>query len=259
MKQGWKAVLAILSPVMLVAADAVADSRPAPIPLPANNAPSSFALQTPAYGQDRLAPVGLGWQGATDADKGDEISYYLILSETLTFSPAVLETNKLPSTAHELSDPAGLLSGKRYFWRVKALDNHNGTTWCKGVGSFILHLDSDGDGLWDDFEDKHPGLDPAGDNDGDGLSNEQEQWAGTSPTNPASVFEVKEMEVGSGDGLVLRWSSASNRWYAIDRATNLLFGFAPLTNSILATPPQNVHTTAAAGTGPFYYRIRVED
>lgn len=245
--------------VVAVVRRATGDDYLAPIPPPPNQAPAAFGLHAPADGRERLAPVAMDWQDTTDADKGDVITYYLELGETAGFSPTAFETNQLPASAYELVDPGSLTSGQRYYWRVKAKDNHNGETWCNQIRSFILHIDSDDDGLWDDFEDQYPGLDPTGDDDHDGLNNEQEQWAGTCPTNPASVFQVEEMEHSTNDWFVLRWSSASNRWYAIDKSTNLLAAFNPLTNNIPATPPQNVHTTAVEGVGPFFYRIKVEE
>jgi len=257
-RSALRLALAVLS-VLLVVTTAKAGDRLDPIPLPTNQSPSAFALHAPADGRDRLAPVALDWQDTTDADKGDVITYYLELADTLGFSPTAFETNQLPNSDYELVDPSGLTSGQRYYWRVKAMDNHNGETWCDQVRSFILHLDSDGDGLWDDFEAAYPGVGPTNDWDHDGLTDEQEQWAGTCPTSPASVFQVEELEPTTNDGLVLRWSSVSNRWYAIDCASNLVAGFDLLTNGIPATPPQNVHTTAVEGVGPFFYRIRLEE
>jgi hypothetical protein len=175
------------------------------------------------------------------------------------FGSLAFRTNLLPASQHQVEGFGGLSSGTRYYWRATACDNHNGETLSGQVRSFILHLDSDGDGLWDDLEARYPGLAPHDDNDHDGLSSEQEQWAGTCPTNRASVLKVVGTSVPADEVIVLRWSSVSNRWYGVDRSTNLVVGFWPLTTSIFATPPANVHSDAVHGVGPFFYRVRLEN
>jgi hypothetical protein len=59
--------------------------------------------------------------------------------------------------------------------------------------------------------------------------------------------------------VVIRWSSASNRYYTILGATNLMQTFPPLTQGIVATPPQNTYTdTVHVAEGQFFYRIEVQ-
>lgn len=96
------------------------------------------------------------------------------------------------------------------------------------------------------------GADP----DGDGLSNEAEFRAGTSPTDAKSVLRIRAVETVGGAGVAIRWSSASNRFYAVERAGDPTAGFQPVQSGIAATPPENVHTDAAPGR--VFYRIRVD-
>jgi hypothetical protein len=63
-------------------------------------------------------------------------------------------------------------------------------------------------------------------------------------------------------GVVVRWQSESNKLYRLERATNLTTAPAFNVNvrsNILATPPINTETdTTAVGSGPYFYRIRLE-
>jgi hypothetical protein len=99
------------------------------------------------------------------------------------------------------------------------------------------------------------------DPDHDGLNNEQEYWAGTSPTNAASclaLYSLTNNPVVPGEYLV-RWQSVSDRWYTVQAATNLLTGFnLNLRTNIPATPPVNVHTDNVGGAGQKFYRVKVE-
>ena len=107
--------------------------------------------------------------------------------------------------------------------------------------------------------------DDSADDDGDGATTWQEYVTGTDPTNPASCLRIVTVSnaVPSGaTGLVVRWSSATGKYYRVDRGTNLLsvppFDFNVATN-IPAMPPINTQTdTNATGNGPYFYRIGVQ-
>jgi hypothetical protein len=63
----------------------------------------------------------------------------------------------------------------------------------------------------------------------------------------------------AGAGMVVRWSSESNRYYTLLLSTNLVsdpFSTA-LTNRAPATPPLNVHTDSVTRPGGAYYKIEV--
>jgi hypothetical protein len=78
--------------------------------------------------------------------------------------------------------------------------------------------DTDGDGLpdaWELANGTDPGVNDAGlDPDQDGLTNLQEYWAGTSPTNAASVLKFTSAGL-SGTNLVLSFQAVSNRGYTV--------------------------------------------
>jgi hypothetical protein len=112
--------------------------------------------------------------------------------------------------------------------------------------------DTDGDGLLDS-------VDP--DDDNDGMSDVDEAVAGTIPTNPLSVLRLTATEFRAPTSMVVRWQSASNRWYTVQAATNLLKGFDPIpgAGNIPATYPVNVYTDDTATVGQKFYRIRVQE
>ena len=99
-----------------------------------------------------------------------------------------------------------------------------------------------------------------GDSDHDGMSDWNEYLAGTSPSDSSSVFKVEGAVQVIGTGFEIRWSSVSNQVYTLERATNLLWGgFAPIVNSITATPPVNVQTDVVQnGFLGYFYRITTQ-
>jgi hypothetical protein len=99
------------------------------------------------------------------------------------------------------------------------------------------------------------------DPDHDGLNNEQEYWAGTSPTNAASCLVIiapTNSPVVAGGGFVVTWQSVAGKTYSVLAATNLLAGFTALTNGLPATPTVNVYTDKVNGAGQKFYRVGVE-
>jgi hypothetical protein len=103
------------------------------------------------------------------------------------------------------------------------------------------------------------GIDPNDDPDGDGLSNLAEFKSGTNPKDAQSLFEIMEVEVVPG-GPTIAWSSVLNRFYTLQRSTDLFSGFTNLKTGIPATAPLNSHQdTTATGLGPFFYRVRLEE
>jgi len=124
--------------------------------------------------------------------------------------------------------------------------------------------DLDGDGMPDAWEIAHFGGTNAvnggadDDFDGDGASNGDEWTAGTTPTNADSVFAIRGAEPAGSDWM-LKWSSASSRYYRIWRGTDLA---QPLSDAVAgplpATPPENVHTVGQDTTPAAFYRVGVE-
>lgn len=132
-------------------------------------------------------------------------------------------------------------------------------------GRFTVYtiVDLDGDGIHDAWEVFYFGspaaCDPMADNDGDRMRNYQEFIAGTDPLHASSLLLIASQEQGQPAGLTVKWLSASNKLYVIERATNLISGFSTaLATGVSSTPPLNSYTDATAtNAGPFFYRIRV--
>ncbi|MFA6174700.1 MAG: autotransporter-associated beta strand repeat-containing protein, partial [Kiritimatiellales bacterium] len=101
--------------------------------------------------------------------------------------------------------------------------------------------------------------DAAADADHDGLLTWQEYIAGTNPTNPASAFRITATNMLVKGKTVIRWSSASNRFYSLSRTTNLMTGFNALAgaSNLPATPPENVYTNPVPDGAAAFYRINV--
>ncbi len=122
--------------------------------------------------------------------------------------------------------------------------------------------DQDGDGLPDWWEELYFGgatnAVPGTDSDLDGHPNGSEFIAGTNPTNALSVFGLGRVSLTTtNQWIVVRWNSVTGKAYDIEKATNLVSGFWPLTNGILATPPENVYTDSIAPLpNCLFYRIK---
>ncbi|MFH0907485.1 MAG: thrombospondin type 3 repeat-containing protein, partial [bacterium] len=118
--------------------------------------------------------------------------------------------------------------------------------------------DSDSDGLRDTNE-LAWGSSPAdSDTDDDGMNDGEEMWAGTDALDPLSLFQLtKSLPVSNGE-IMIRWSSTSNKQYALSRFTNLLADALALATNIPATPPENVYTDVTAGLDAQFYRVGVE-
>jgi hypothetical protein len=126
----------------------------------------------------------------------------------------------------------------------------------------LVFPDGDRDGLPDFWETEYFGgnsATPDGDDDQDGLNNLKEYLAGTHPKSSESSIVILDTKTFPNGDVVLRWQSATNRFYKILRSQNLLSGFSPLVEGIAATPPVNTFTdTNAVSQGPYFYRIKVE-
>ncbi|MFN0128112.1 MAG: hypothetical protein ACKV19_15660 [Verrucomicrobiales bacterium] len=86
-------------------------------------------------------------------------------------------------------------------------------------------VDTDGDGMPDDFEQQYfgspTGGDPDADADGDGQTNLQEFRAGTNPIDPRSVLRIEEIRREGAD-IVIRFEAAPGKAYEIWSGTDLI-------------------------------------
>ena len=99
------------------------------------------------------------------------------------------------------------------------------------------------------------------DADGDGLNNWQEWRTGTNPTNALSVLRLFSPAPGT-PGVIVRWQSVSGVNYFLERNTDLGTQppFLPLATNIVGQPGTTTFTdTNALGSGPFFYRVGVQE
>lgn len=208
-----------------------------------------------------------------------------MLSQTIDFAIAPVWWNATNSVGLSASASSGL----EVIFSVSGgpgLVNGTNLTFT-GAGNVVVAANQAGSSIWraapevtaalriyedvnlnnvpDDWEEENFGeeyeVTATSDLDEDGVPDVQEFIAGTDPTDPADRLELITEEskpTGSGDGLVLRWASVSNRYYHILSKTNLLEQYFLVTSGLFATPPVNVYTSdIPAGAGPFYFRVGV--
>jgi len=122
--------------------------------------------------------------------------------------------------------------------------------------------DADHDGMPDDWENasfpEGTNATAQGNADGDDLTNQEELYAGTDPTNDLSVLEMLAPEMLSNGWFVVKWSSVADRLYGIDQSTNLFDGFERLESDIPGDPPINVYTDEVDNVMLLQYRTAVE-
>jgi alpha-L-fucosidase len=104
-----------------------------------------------------------------------------------------------------------------------------------------------------------PYMSPNADTDGDGASNWAEWIAGTDPTDPKSVFRMLA-PTNTADGLLLSWTSVTNRTYFLELATSLSTssGFTLLQSNLVGQLGVTSYTVSNSGEGPFFYRVGIQ-
>ncbi len=133
-----------------------------------------------------------------------------------------------------------------------------------GLGACVV--DSDGDGLPDDWETAH-GLNPnspigndgaGGDPDGDRCSNLNEYWAGTNPQDPGSYLKIESISPVA-DGVVVRFLSSADRSYSLEYRDTLGAGPWQRLADVEANPtndlPVLIYDYNATTNPSRYYRL----
>jgi hypothetical protein len=130
------------------------------------------------------------------------------------------------------------------------------------VGSYLV--DTDGDGLPDTWEetynlDFNNPSDASSDADHDGLTNLQEFWAGTNPSDADSNLKLAAASLGGANALVLSFEAISNRSYTIEGRNSFDAG---IWTSLLALPPASTNrfiqsTNATDNDASGFYRLIV--
>jgi hypothetical protein len=96
-------------------------------------------------------------------------------------------------------------------------------------------------------------LDPNGDYDHDGMSNANEDFAGTNPLDSNSVFRVLSLTGGN----LLTWSSVSGKTYQVWATTNLATNFVPISTVVTGSGPTASYLDSSATNLDRFYRVNV--
>ncbi len=163
---------------------------------------------------------------------------------------------------NELRFDWGGMSPGRHLLQVVFNGNGLNLEATRAVEVYFRLVDTDGDGLPDDWEAKHAlsaqsadGADGAGgDPDGDGASNLAEYVAGTNPRDAASVLRVVALTNG---GRQITWQSVAGRRYQLRASTNLAMPFGMPVTNVLATQAQTVVQDPEPVMGWKFYRVEV--
>jgi len=211
-------------------------------PLILSNSPHAYALAIPEATNSAFAAY------ATDPE-GSNISYSWRWADT----PVGVDSNTF--TRETDWGDAGA-----YELRVTVSDGVWTNIWTNWSVTILGDNDSDGMSNW--WENLY-GLDPFVndallDRDEDGFINLWEQLAGTIPTNPHSSLEITNVVAVSGNDVLVRWLSVSNRFYRLESASNLIHGFSCIESNIPATPAVNTYTDDVGSVMFRFYRIMLE-
>jgi hypothetical protein len=136
------------------------------------------------------------------------------------------------------------------------------------VGTVVLSVtapaDSDGNGLPDYYEATYGIIDPDADTDQDGRNTLAEYYAGTNPTNAASVLKLLSIEWSPEDPFTLTWSSVGGTRYRVQHANGVAGPFTDIVRdaaveidpSPYGTPSEQTFTQTSTNAAR-YYRIQV--
>ena len=181
--------------------------------------------------------VTFSWTGATDSEGG--ISGYRVVIST---GPSGAGTVLFDGIVSGTSKTVTAIFGQTLHSSVKAVNK-------AGVES-ITASNSVGGTL---------ALDPAADQDGDGVRNEAEDFARTNPLDANSVFVIVRITRPGANSAQLTWSSVPGVQYEILATSNLALAFANISGPtpIPAAGSTTIWTDNAAGAAPKFYKVRV--
>lgn len=230
----------------------------APLSAPANNS---------TYTNDK--PVTLTFRSQDFWD--NDTDHYQLTHRQIALVPAsqptqvlqVIATDRINTKANESItfnlNFRGLYTNYYFRFLTADLENNVRTSVLTSVKIVVqpASYDQDNDGLLDSWEQQIINADsgdsitsifdvnPWDDFDGDGFTEEQEQYAGTSPINGNSYFRAQSIVSPQAGQFVIQWPSATNRTYTLLQSTNLLDAWSTQATGIQGTPPINTYTTIA--------------
>jgi hypothetical protein len=104
-------------------------------------------------------------------------------------------------------------------------------------------------------------LDPAKDEDGDGMTNAQEKTAGTNPLDSTSAFKIVSISrPANTNSAIITWNSVPGKTYDVEATTDLKnTAFTAIATNIPAanSPATTTSYTDPTIVGVKFYRIRV--
>jgi alpha-D-xyloside xylohydrolase len=177
-------------------------------------------------------------------------------------SPAGVERNglRLPHLLTQSNFNAAstgwFYDGAAKFLLVKFAHGGGGTTVTFGP-------DTVGDGVTDSWRDYYGITDDEADNDGDGLTNGQEYFAGTNPNDAQSKFAIQSVAAQSGGGFFITWPSQLGIVYRVQWKNSLSdLSWQSITPDFTGTGAALDWTDDGSQTGGFpgdsrFYRIAV--
>ncbi len=229
--------------------------------------PEMTLRQVPVPAVASAALAHLTWEAAVE-DPGEagktNVMGYTVSRSADGISFALVSTSLVTDTQFDDAIP----NDAEYYYALGLVFRGNPpvTGAVLSANSIRTFKDTDSDALPDYFELAN-GLDetsgdgtngPAGDADGDTMSNMEEWIAGTLANDRDSYFFVKSV-APDGVGFVIAWDAVAGRRYSLYRSSNLasnmwsrIFGptYCP------ADQPMQ-HSDSLGGTDPYFYRIKV--
>jgi hypothetical protein len=99
-------------------------------------------------------------------------------------------------------------------------------------------------------------IDPNGDDDHDGMTNAQEDSAGTNPFDPYSVLRVTGVSRPNPSNISLTWSSVSGKQYVIQGASAPGGTYIDIPGTAITATGASTSETIPS-TPPAFYRVRI--
>ena len=145
-----------------------------------------------------------------------------------------------------------------YPWNVIASAGGMSATNFGTITVGNVQLDTDGDGIEDDWEwAVFQSLETAtatSDFDNDGQSDRSEYLCGSNAKDADSNLALIPVE-----GSIVRWASEPNRIYTINATTSLVeAAFMPVATNVASTPPENTYTDLTTSVSTEFYQIELE-